>query len=331
MRVVEPSVKYFDCWNKTPSEFIELVGRTCYKSTESITEGSSYSFVKGLINRKHNAMLEHFWVHLFFDRCHISHIMNVLRVTAEDLGMSTACDIMHHIELSENQSGTYMSMPIRVPLEWADRARDRGVKCVSILSSLVGSVDPVFDYYFEGFSSPLSCVVMSEQEFTAHMRRTYSNVEDYMREVKKHVPHSILFVCDRGVSHELVRHRPCSFAQESTRYCNYSKDKFGGEIAVIKPLFFEEGDYKYESWKSAMEEAEHYYFLLLAKGATPQEARSVLPNSLKTEIIVTANEVEWQHIINLRYHGTTGAPHPQMKEVMSLAYEELIKAGANIK
>lgn len=129
----------------------------------------------------------------------------------------------------------------------------------------------------------------------------------------EHSSLSVKFIVDRGVSHEMVRHRLASFAQESTRYCNYSKDKFGNEITFVKPCFFEEKSNEYELWKVSVGLAEQVYFLLLDKGKTPQEARSVLPNSLKTEIIITANYREWRNILKLR---TEKAAHPQMREVM---------------
>ena len=131
----------------------------------------------------------------------------------------------------------------------------------------------------------------------------------------EHASMTVKFVVDRGVSHELVRHRLFSFAQESTRYCNYSNEKFGSEITVIKPCFYQEYSEEYDLWKAAMENAEYKYFQLLNAGSTPQEARSVLPNSLKTEVVVTGNMREWRHFFRLRAAGETGAPHPQMSEV----------------
>ena len=131
----------------------------------------------------------------------------------------------------------------------------------------------------------------------------------------EHQSISVKFIVDRGVSHELVRHRMASYAQESTRYCNYSKDKFGNEITVIKPCFLDEDTENYRIWKSSCEAAEKAYFAMLDNDATPQEARSVLPNSLKTEICMTANLREWRHFFKLRAIGTTGKPHPQMLEV----------------
>lgn len=126
--------------------------------------------------------------------------------------------------------------------------------------------------------------------------------------------HSITtkFVVDRGISHELVRHRLSSFTQESTRYCNYSLGKFGGSITLIKPFFFEEGSLGYEKWLNACKSLETAYLGLLDAGHTAQEARSVLPNSLKTEIVITTNPRDWRHFFKLR---ADKAAHPQMQQV----------------
>lgn len=136
----------------------------------------------------------------------------------------------------------------------------------------------------------------------------------------EHSSLSVKFIVDRGVSHELVRHRIASFAQESTRYCNYSKDKFDNGITFIKPFFFEEGTQNYKEWIWAMNMAEKAYLQMLSDGATPQEARSVLPNSTKTEITITANYREWRNFFKLR---TAKAAHPQMQEVTRPLLKEL--------
>lgn len=130
--------------------------------------------------------------------------------------------------------------------------------------------------------------------------------------VVEHYSVTVKFVVDRGVSHEIVRHRIASYSQESTRYCNYSKEGFGSEITVIKPCFLEVGTLNYNIWYDAMQNAEKAYFAMLDGGCTAQEARSVLPNSLKTEIVVTMNMREWRHFFKLR---TESAAHPQMREV----------------
>ncbi len=128
----------------------------------------------------------------------------------------------------------------------------------------------------------------------------------------EHFSFSVKFIVDRGISHEIVRHRLASFAQESTRYCNYkNKD---GEITVIEPYYLK-NTVDYNNWLEACTSAERSYLALIDNGRTPQEARSVLPNSLKTEIIMTANLREWRHFFKLRAVGTTGKPHPQMTEV----------------
>lgn len=131
--------------------------------------------------------------------------------------------------------------------------------------------------------------------------------------VLEHISVTVRIVCDRGVTHELVRHRLCSFSQESTRYANYAQDKFGSEITVIRPYFWTSDDQRYAVWLSAMQACEDAYLRLVAAGATAQEARSVLPNSLKTEIVTTANIREWRHIFKLR---CDKAAHPQMRQVM---------------
>ena len=136
----------------------------------------------------------------------------------------------------------------------------------------------------------------------------------------EHSQLSVLFTVDRGVSHEMVRHRLASFAQESTRYCNYSSGKFNGELTFIKPCFLEEGTPVYDMWLDAMQFAERSYMDMIRYGCSPQEARTVLPNSLKTEIVVTANYREWKHIFKLR---TARAAHPQMREIMIPLYKEV--------
>ena len=130
--------------------------------------------------------------------------------------------------------------------------------------------------------------------------------------VLEHCGFTVKIICDRGVSHEIVRHRLASYCQESTRYCNYGKGKFGGEITVIEPCYLEKRTAAYAIWKEACEAAESAYFSLLDEGCTPQKARAVLPNSLKTEIAMTANIREWRHFLKLR---CSPAAHPQMREI----------------
>lgn len=139
--------------------------------------------------------------------------------------------------------------------------------------------------------------------------------------VLEHASITVKFVVDRGVSHELVRHRIASYCQESTRYCNYSKDDFGSEITFVIPYYLIDSS-AYKTWENAMMSCEKSYFDLLNFGLTPQEARAVLPNSLKTEVMMTANLREWRTFFKLR---TPEAAHPQMREVTRPLLEELKK------
>jgi len=138
--------------------------------------------------------------------------------------------------------------------------------------------------------------------------------------VIEHIHITIKFIIDRGVSHELVRHRLASYSQESTRYANYSKNKFGSEITVIRPCFWKESSSEYQLWQQAMVNAEKEYLQLIEMGARPEQARSVLPNSLKTEVVMTCNLREMRHVLDLR---CSKAAHPQIREVMQPLLKEL--------
>ena len=147
--------------------------------------------------------------------------------------------------------------------------------------------------------------------------------------VIEHGSITVKFICDRGVTHEIVRHRIASYSQESTRYCNYVKEKFGSQITCIDlstgfhyDLNNETDRQKYDVWQKAMENAEQSYCRLIELGATPQEARSVLPNSLKTELVATMNLREWRHFFRLR---ADAAAHPQCREVAVMLLERFAR------
>ncbi|MFI3230071.1 MAG: FAD-dependent thymidylate synthase [bacterium] len=142
--------------------------------------------------------------------------------------------------------------------------------------------------------------------------------------VIEHEKITIRIICDRGVTHELVRHRLASYSQESTRYCNYSNDKFGNELTFIEPCFFnsesEQDKLNKQIWLDSMQKIEEDYNKLISNGAKPEEARSILPNSLKTEIVVTMNIRSWRHFFKLR---TDKTAHPQIREISNLILDEL--------
>ena len=138
--------------------------------------------------------------------------------------------------------------------------------------------------------------------------------------VIEHASVTFKIICDRGVSHEIVRHRVASYSQMSTRYCDYSGDKFGGELSFIRPCFWQEGDVNFELWRQAMAASENFYLEMRKNGARPEEARSVLPNSLATELFMTANLREWRHFLKLR---TSPRAHPQMRQIALEIYRIL--------
>ena len=167
----------------------------------------------------------------------------------------------------------------------------------------------------------------SEKKITDESCRTFvqSIIKRGHEAVLEHFNITVKFICDRGVSHEIVRHRLASYCQESTRYCNYSKDDFSGEITVVEPFYLVPDTLAYNAWKEACEAAEAAYFRLLDWGCTPQEARAVLPNSLKTEVVMTANLREWRHFFKLR---CAPAAHPQMREVATPLLADMQKKTA---
>ena len=152
-----------------------------------------------------------------------------------------------------------------------------------------------------------------------HLKFARHIVERHHESVIEHFSISVRFVTDRGVTHELVRHRLASYSQESTRYCNYSKDKFGSEITVIRPSELKEGTPEYKIWLNAVNEAEKHYMQMVEAGVKAEIARSILPNGVKSEIVATANLREWRHIFAMR---CGPAAHPDIRAIMQPLKED---------
>lgn len=335
MKVVRQSAQLLDRTGLTEYQGVELIGRTCYKSENLMTDESATKFVTSLAKSGHHAMLEFgfiymritdiiFWEWFIVNKSPFIKNMNEYVVGSFRAFYDWFAGLLKPIE---DGGWTFSNDdPIEETLDLLD--------CISrqypeIFSEMAKKVFDEYgeNWYDEDFNPEdvtFPFELMDRDYFYASIPEIYKT----NGLVKCITPHIVKFTTDRGISHELVRHRPCSFAQESTRYCNYSKYKFGNEITVIAPLF-EEGSIKYEVWEEEMKHAEKTYFYLLEMGATPQEARGVLPTELKTDIWVCAFEDEWQHIINLREIGTTGAPHPKIRELISLVSPALVEASEN--
>ena len=327
MKIINPSVEIMRTGLQTepvtPEQFIEKVGRTCYKSEDKITEDSAAKFVGNLIKRGHEAMIEH-WNLIF-------------KTDAENYEY-----IVSDWEMLLHNGDILLHERLRPYLRFTDWQTDNGeMRCV-----ISGNMRAWRDFAkacTEGFGfiprymqSMIRNYPLFFPEFQCFITEEIVNdilipisETDLVGATEHGVHHDVTvkFICDRGVSHEIVRHRVASFAQESTRYCNYSKDQFGNEITVIEPAAFElllPTSTIRESWENACLVAEKEYFTMLAEGATPQTARSVLPNSLKTEVIVTMNLYGWNHFFGLR---CDPAAHPDMQVVAKMAKAQFMDEG----
>lgn len=317
MKLIDPHVERIE-WSD-PFKKIEMIGRTCYKSENKITDDSAHKFVNGLIKRKHFAMLEH--SELTFQ------ITGVPDLGLYFLGIPFirhSC-IIDHPDQPDTHLVTVSLSHIFNPL-WEENEYIKEFK------------DIFMQYADSGFDNTIKFEICTTMPYCGDNPINISLIPDLKTELPRladifkveprdiwesHGSYTFKFVCDRGVSHELVRHR-CSFAQESTRYCNYSSDKFGREIQFIKPSTFDSWDENTQKeFINQLECSESSYLYLCDTGLSPQQARAILPTALKTEVIMTAPVYQWKHFFNLRSKGTTGAPHPDMKLIADMAYDIL--------
>ena len=264
-------------------KMIEIAGRTCYKSEDKITDESCEEFVERMIKSKHYSMLEHGTVYMTVDLEETHDIQTPMKYMNNK-----------YSKVAFENGTYYITTNYRVIVEnnWYDDLK----------------------------------YVTDKTEYHKQ-RRTYR------------------FICDRGVSHELVRHRTMSFAQESTRYCNYNKDKFNNELTFIIPTWLEnklqEGNYVYwdgdwcdleqmriqhaadngieDNFLWSLQNSEDYYTLFINKGLKPQEARQILPNALKTEVVVTAFDSDWDNFFNLR---CPNSAHPDIRKLAREIYSK---------
>ena len=314
MKVIEPSFEILEQINISNSlKRIEEIGRVCYKSEDKITKDSYKNFIKNLIDRKHYSVLEHVYFTYMIKK---DSFMNLL--------------------LTKNFD-KYISY-IKLTTELFDDFKFNDIFIVSL------NLRTMFEMYYDGIEFALKFLKKLPNEIKSflHIANIIRNYEfqdivtteiqciDYDKYKKynvydRHKFITVKFICDRGVSHELVRHRMASYSQESTRYANYSKDKFGNELTFIKPCFWPGVlNEKYKRWLRVNENIEDNYMQFLKENCTPQEARDILSISLKTEIFMTCNIEEWKHVFKLRCDNSA---HPQIRELMIPLKDEFTKRG----
>lgn len=304
-----------------PTKKIEQIARICYKSEDKITEGSDVKMIHNLISRKHTAMLEHASIAIAVSKNVYDRIREQIQIKETHTGRhipNKKCYLRFSTASIDDDAPYFnryvISGNLRAWFEFFQWLISYGTAIDECVVDIVkDAAHCVFDHFGDEIISiprtSSACIIDNMADLTPKERMIH---EDF----------TVVFTVDRGVTHELVRMREASFAQESTRYCNYSKDKFGKEITVVKPCFADWDEHRFDIWKNACLYAERKYFDLLDAGATPQQARDVLPTSVKSEIAVTTNLNEWRHIFNLRACDATGPAHPQMHEVMQPLFSE---------
>ena len=298
MIAIKPYAEILDVGTVDALKKIELVGRTCYKSEDKITDESAPKFVEGLIKRGHEAMLEHASFCFEID-------YGVYYWMKESIHWLSTVHGFHSFMRFTVEDRILMSGNVRA---WRDLFKNmmEWVGIPACFEDFIKENPVLFPEYQDEVFIP-TCL--------GSIRPIHVTDLKTEQEILTHWDVSVRFVVDRGISHEIVRHRPASFAQESTRYCNYGKDKFGNQITFIIPESFSYGSPEWYAWTDAMEYSEAYYLKLIEMGVQAQWARGVLGTSLKTELIMTANCGEWIHFFKLRACNSTGKAHPQMLEV----------------
>ncbi len=273
---------------------LEICGRVCYKSEAKITPESAGPFIRNILKSGHNSVAE--------------MAVCTIKVTLENRSVAERffeC-LPKFLSISILEKNVLLiTGSVRA---FRELYMSHGtVKMVKGITKYLAERSPIF------FFDLLPKNGWSQQDGVLVEKIPLAEVDQLPPDLLcKHRYLAVKLISNRAVTHEIVRHRPCSFLQESQRYCRYDKEQFGSEVTFIKPMFFEEGSPEYALWQQAMQQTEALYLKLL-ETSSPQAARTVLPNSCKTEIIVYANLMEWAHIFKLR---TSTAAEPSMREIM---------------
>lgn len=307
---------------------IERIARVCYKSEDKIAEGTDIAMCKKLVQNKHLAMLEHGSLAYVVPKWVYKYVEDIIGTCMHELFYST--DIKNTPSLSrikytafrcsEDYTRYVVSGNLRAWYEFFEYIINNCLQLESI-GCLIYRVA-------KDSKGIVDWVNISELPDCGNRSECLELITDWtvLTPVERmiHETFSILFTVDRGVTHELVRMREASFAQESTRYCNYSNGKYGSEITVINPCFWEEDEKSGVVWEQVCGQIEDAYNTLTTELKKPaQQARAVLPTSTKADIVITSNLQHWRHMFDLRACDATGPAHPQMKEVMVPVFLEM--------
>jgi len=272
---------------------IEACGRLCYKSEDKILHDSAGPFVKAIIRHGHNSVME---MGVFTLKIAVANEEDITRLY---------CTIPKYLFLDRMADQLLLTGSVRA---FRELIMFYGkVKIVAAIADFLLDRHPLM---YDDLSSAYSASTAPDVQVAKVGLQEVDQFESTLLARHRHI--AVKFIVNRAVTHEIVRHRPCSYLQESQRYCRYDGDKFGNQVTFIKPLFYAEGSEEYQLWEKAMAETEQLYLTLL-ETSSPQAARTVLPNSCKTELITYANLAEWLHIFRLR---TSKAAEPTMREVM---------------
>lgn len=321
MKITKAGFQYINEPNKTKK--IERIARICYKSEDKIADSTDIKMLNNLIKRQHLAMLEHadtvFQIKesLYRNFKAFADMMNGSksneRYTAKNTPKNCYLRFTDTILATANHSQDHRYLISGNFRAWYDFTKF----LYDYQPNLCKLYNDTLQYINLSIAGILSEFL---DNTTYHSSEFIWEINDLTaltnRERMTHERFTVLFTADRGITHELVRMREASFAQESTRYCNYAAGKYESEISVISPYLWENNVELYDTWQKACETANEYYNKLIAFGAAPQMARSVLPHSTKVDIAITANLTEWKHIFALRACDATGPAHPQIKEIM---------------
>lgn len=298
-RIIDPSFSVLTHLDYcSPEVRVEECGRICYKSEERITATSAVPFCRAMIMHKHNSTLE---------MAVVTH--EVSDVSSEDIAAME--HVSKHVVIDDLGVGTYLITASMRTL----RELYMLLPYNPVVHALVCDVMQDHPVFFEDLTVlDRELDILSSPSVTKISLEHLDRVVQYEhRDVwRRHRFVAVKFIVNRAVTHELVRHRPCSFLQESQRYCNYGSDKFSGIVTLIKPIFYLFGTKEHTLWERSVA-ASSWDYLRLLKTSSPQAARTVMPNSCKTEIIVFCSIAQWHHICHMR---TSGAAEPSMREVM---------------